>query len=122
MHALADEYAPVDRTFRELEFDSTASDDAELTQTSGRQGALPWKDLAREHRAIVSSEAGPGETAEIQNAARRLRNEGKHAFFLRIESIASDLDNSFEEGAYAEFLKGRQAAAGIGRWVLEAFF
>ncbi|RMT14482.1 hypothetical protein ALP52_05973 [Pseudomonas amygdali pv. mori] len=103
MRVLADEYIPLDRTFRELEFDSAAHDDTELMQVFGRKGALRWEDLIREHRVVVLSEAGSGKTAEIQNAVRRLRNEGRHAFFLRIESIASDLESAFEEGTYLEY-------------------
>ncbi|MBP1144484.1 hypothetical protein AB7M18_003912 [Pseudomonas viridiflava] len=116
MRALADGYIPVDRTFRELEFDSAASDETVLTQVFGQESALRWEDLLREPRVVVLSEAGAGKTAEIQNAARRLRNAGKHAFFMRIESITSDLESAFEEGTHAEFHEW--LASGEEGWLL----
>jgi hypothetical protein len=116
MRALADEYIPVDRTFRELEFDSAASDDSELTHAFGRKSAIRWEDLLLEQRVVVLSEAGSGKTAEIQSAARRLRDAGKHAFFLRIESITSDFESAFEEGSHSEFLDW--LASGEEGWLL----
>ena len=89
------------RTFRELAQSKGASSDNHLLHPGGDQ--LTWEDLLKERRVIVLSEAGSGKTQEIREAARRLRQEGKAAFFLRLENVALDFESSFEEGTIAEF-------------------
>ncbi|MBB5665029.1 hypothetical protein GGE68_003226 [Rhizobium leguminosarum] len=48
--------------------------------------------------------AGAGKTSEIRNTCRQLRAKGHSAFFVRIENIVSNLEDSFEEGSYDQFL------------------
>ena len=62
-----------------------------------------WVDLLQIQRVIILAEAGAGKTAEILSATKKLRREGKKAFFFRLEHISSDFDNSFEIGKKAEF-------------------
>lgn len=59
--------------------------------------------LLDEPRVVILSEAGSGKTEEIREAARRLRKEGKVAFFLRLEHVVVDFDSAFEEGTLGEF-------------------
>ncbi|MBI4998776.1 MAG: hypothetical protein HZC22_18125 [Rhodocyclales bacterium] len=65
--------------------------------------SLTWHDLLSEFRVVILSEAGSGKTEEIRNTARRLRKEGKAAFFIRLEHVVRDFQSAFEEGTHEEF-------------------
>ena len=62
-----------------------------------------WSELLKLHRVIILAEAGMGKTWEIHEATKRLRNEGKKAFFLRLEHLSFNFNTSFEIGTEAEF-------------------
>lgn len=53
---------------------------------------------------------------EIRNVARKLRKEGKAAFFVRIEYISRHFEDAFEEGSFEEF--SAWAASGEEGWLL----
>jgi len=95
-------YIELGRTFHQLaesvESDSSAGN---LPLTSGKR--ISWDDLANECRIVILSEAGSGKTEEIRNTARRLRSDGKAAFFIRLEHVVRDYESAFEEGTYEEF-------------------
>ncbi|PUB37702.1 hypothetical protein C8K66_101408 [Pseudomonas sp. GV105] len=116
MTEFVDEYIPLGRTFHELELEPGADDDAELTQSFRRDAALCWSDLLRERRVIILSEAGSGKTTEIRNIARTLRQEGKPAFFLRIEHIQHNFEDAFEVGTNEDFAAWAQS--GEQGWLL----
>lgn len=95
-------FIALDRTFRAL-VQGQASDDVEhhpLVQVGDKQ---TWRDLTKERRVVVLSEAGSGKTAEIRHLAETLRQEGKPAFFLRLEHVAHDFDIAFEVGSLDTF-------------------
>lgn len=96
-------FIDLDRTFSKILIDSDVSDDTDLSGRHNTKGELHWPDLLGHHRVVLLSEAGSGKTAEIRNITRQLRNEGKSAFFLRIENVMSELDDAFEEGTFVEF-------------------
>lgn len=96
-------FIDLDRTFSKILIDGDVSDDADLSGRRLRSGELRWPDLLSQHRVVLLSEAGSGKTAEIRNVTCKLRSEGKNAFFLRIENVMSDLEDSFEEGTFDEF-------------------
>lgn len=98
-----DAFIDLDRTFSKIPFDANASDEADLDGRHSGRGELLWSDLLQHHRVILLSEAGSGKTAEIRNVTRRLRSEGKNAFFLRIENVHPDLEDAIEEGTVDEF-------------------
>jgi len=89
------------RTFRELLRDETKGDDARAL--SRGNATLSFADLLNATRAVVLAEAGSGKTAEIREAARQLKRDGKAAFFLRLEHVVVDFDAAFEEGSLEEF-------------------
>lgn len=95
-------FIELDRSFRTLVDDPTtiASDDAKLVPSAT---SLKWVDLLKLHRVVVLSEAGAGKTEEIRNAARSLIDDGKPAFFLRLEHISTSFEAAFEEGTHDEF-------------------
>jgi hypothetical protein len=103
MNGHLDAFIHLDRTFSKLALTRDASDDSDLGVMHSRHGALQWTDLLSHHRVILLSEAGSGKTAEIRNAASRLRDEGESAFFLRIEYVRDSLEDAFEVGTFEEF-------------------
>ncbi|MEE9367391.1 MAG: hypothetical protein V3V05_00855 [Pontiella sp.] len=67
-----------------------------------------WDDLIQLRRVIILAEARAGKTEEIQQVTRRLREEGKAAFFLRLEHLAENFEIAFKEGdpdQFASWLK-----------------
>lgn len=116
MTAALDEYISLDRTFHELTLESGANDDVDLTRRLGQRESLRWPNLLSEYRVILLSEAGSGKTEEIRNTARKLRQEGKHAFFVRIEHVTQDFEDAFEEGSFEEF--NAWAGSGEEGWLL----
>lgn len=108
-------FIELDRSFRTLVDDSTtaASDQAKLVPSAT---SLKWADLLDLHRVVVLSEAGAGKTEEIRHAARSLRNDGKAAFFLRLEHISTSFEAAFEEGTHDEFKSWLESTQ--GGWLL----
>lgn len=92
----------LNRTFRELLAKEPANDTLTLYPGSATM-SLPA--LLDELRVVILSEGGSGKTQEIHEAARRLRAEGKAAFFMRLEHVSHDFDSAFVEGDLAEFEK-----------------
>lgn len=95
-------FIELDRTFRKLLSEATAvtSDDSALLSSAT---SLRWPDLLQLHRVVILSEAGSGKTEEIRHAAGQLLRDGKPAWFLRLEHVASSFENAFEVGNYEEF-------------------
>lgn len=98
-------YIELHRTFHDLSKDKYENDDADISSLYPLSQRLGWPNLVKEHRVIILSEAGSGKTFEIRKVARALREEGKPAFFLRLEHIPRDFEDAFEVGTYEEFEK-----------------
>ena len=97
------DFVELNRTFHELSKHARASDDFDLSEAFHVGGVLTWADLLKNYRTVILSEAGSGKTEEIRAAARKLRAEGKAAFFLRLEHVADNFDAAFEVGSLEEF-------------------
>ncbi|MER9262649.1 hypothetical protein [Mesorhizobium sp. M0619] len=98
-----DNFIELDRTFRDLAISDDEGDEAKMVRLWERQTPTRWPDLLKEPRVIMLAEAGSGKTEEIRHVCRRQRQDGKQAFFLRIEHVVEDLETSFEEGSLEEF-------------------
>jgi len=57
-----------------------------------------WPEMLEHRIVILLAEAGAGKTAEMRQAAIRVRREGKAAFFLRLEHVAAGFTAAFEIG------------------------
>jgi hypothetical protein len=72
-----------------------------LMAGSGRP--LRWHEIEEEHRVLIIADPGAGKTFEAKTRARKMRERGKHAFFIRIERIDASFDQAFEVGSSEEF-------------------
>ena len=109
-------FVSLDRTFHDLTISEENGDQSRLRRILSHEPALRWSDLLKEPRVILLSEAGSGKTEEIRHTSRRLRTEGRTAFFLRIEHVVHDFESCFEEGTHEEF--ERWLASGEEGWLL----
>ncbi len=66
--------------------------------------SLRWHDVQDQYRVLVLADPGAGKTFEALLRARKLRERGRKAFFLRIEAIDESFPEAFEEGTSEEFL------------------
>jgi hypothetical protein len=62
-----------------------------------------WHEIEDEFRVLIIADPGAGKTFEAQTRARRIRERGRHAFFIRIEKIDASFDQSFEVGTAIGF-------------------
>jgi hypothetical protein len=62
-----------------------------------------WHEIEEEHRALIIADPGAGKTFEAKTRARKMRDRGKKAFFIRIEKIHVSFDQAFEIGTAEEF-------------------
>jgi hypothetical protein len=97
------EFVELNRTFHELSRSVGESDDIDVLRALRVRKGITWASLTREFRVIVLSEAGTGKTKEMRHVAKTLREEGKAAFFLRLEHIPNDFEVAFEVGGFEEF-------------------
>ena len=72
---------------------------------------VSWAGLLEMPRVVILAEAGTGKTEELRLRAKTLQNEGKSAFFCRMESVAEEKDFrkallSEEEKHFDKWLKG----------------
>ena len=72
-----------------------------LAAESGRPQR--WHEIENEHRVLIIADPGAGKTFEAQTRARKIRERGRHAFFIRIEKIDANFDHAFEVGTAEEF-------------------
>jgi len=110
------EFIELNRTFHELSKHNNENDDVDISQAFHFGERLRWPNLIKEYRLIILSEAGSGKTTEIRNVARMLREQGKTAFFLRLEHIPRDFEDAFEVGTYETFEEW--LASGEEGWLL----
>jgi len=98
------EFIELNRTFHELLQGGSENEvDIDLALSFGER--LNWTNLLEEYRLIILSEAGTGKTAEIRNAALKLKDEEKPAFFIRLEDVPQNFEDAFEVGTYEDFEK-----------------
>lgn len=116
MAAFSSNYIQINRTFHELAVDPDDDDNTALNRHALNSQVLQWQDLLARHRVVILSEAGSGKTEEIRHVARKLREEGKQAFFIRLEHVRSDFEDAFEEGDHEEFKAW--VASGEEGWLL----
>ncbi|WP_186264418.1 NACHT domain-containing protein [Burkholderia gladioli] len=93
-----DGFIQLHRTLHDLALSEEEGRESKVFRLMHRDKPTQWSDLLEEPRVVVLSEAGSGKTAELRHICRDLRQQAKRAFFLRIEHLAKDFDDAFEEG------------------------
>lgn len=96
-------FVDLGRTFRDIPVGDNLTDELDLQRRISSGASSTWAELSTEMRVVVLAEAGAGKTWEIRNLAERLRDEGKVAFFIRMEMLAENFDLAFELDKYPEF-------------------
>ena len=62
-----------------------------------------WHEIEGLRRVLILADPGAGKTFEALARAQRIVERGDKAFFVRIEAIDADFENSFEVGTAADF-------------------
>jgi KaiC/GvpD/RAD55 family RecA-like ATPase len=62
-----------------------------------------WHEIEDERRVLIVAVPGAGKTFEALSRARKIRERGKKAFFIRIEAIDATFEQAFEAGTADEF-------------------
>ena len=104
----------LDRIFLPYKDEDESAPDMLRAMAASGLDRMRWSDLLAVTRVVILAEAGTGKTHELLETARRLRREGKAAFFCRIEDLAADsFWHALSEGNRGEFetwVEGRNAA------------
>jgi len=91
---------PLDRKFSLVTpSENDVFDDAVVDSLWSKSGQTTWLDLDEEYRVVVLADAGAGKTYETKNRATVAIEEGRTAFFIRIENIDRDFEDAFEVGS-----------------------
>ena len=93
-----DRPVPLVRRFSPVAASPSDSDEQELQELLGFRGPCTWEDLDKKYRSVVLAEAGAGKTFEMLARATHLEQQGHPSFFIRIEDIEGDFQDSFEVG------------------------
>lgn len=91
-------YIPLNRQFSPISKNHKEVEEFEQSLSFSFGEPKLWDSLLEEYRCIVLAEAGAGKTVEFKEKAAVLKNEGKQAFFIRIEDIDRQFYESFEVG------------------------
>ncbi len=91
-------YIPLNRQFSYVSKNHKEAEEFEQSFNFSFGEPELWDSLLDEYRCIVLAEAGAGKTVEFVEKATLLENEGKLAFFIRIEDIDRQFYDSFEVG------------------------
>lgn len=110
------EYIDLNRTFLDFDEDSDIEGAAYKSYLASLSGGTDWQALLQSKYVVVLGEQGSGKTWELEAKAENLRKTGQHAFFMRIDVLAT---GAFEAAIDATELES------FGKWqnsALEATF
>ena len=89
---------PLVRRFSPVPDSLAESDEQQFEARFDYSNPLTWEDIDKGYRSVVLAEAGAGKTFEMQARAKYVGTQGDYAFFIRIEDIECDFEQSFEVG------------------------
>ncbi|MCP4747886.1 MAG: hypothetical protein GY874_17375 [Desulfobacteraceae bacterium] len=96
-------HVPLERQFSSVPKSNKEAERDEILTIWGHIKPKTWDDMDHEFRCVIIAEAGAGKTEELRQRASVLTNQGKPAFFIRIEDIESDFYKAFEIGGETQF-------------------
>ena len=104
---------PLVRRFSPVAASPSDSDEQQIQELFGFRSPDTWKDLDKRYRSVVLAEAGAGKTVEMKARAEHVEQQGRPAFFIRIEDIEDDFQHSFDVGsteAFEQWLRSQNDA------------
>lgn len=96
---------PLERHFSPLLQSEDDSDEQQILEVLGYQNSKSWSEIDKRYRTVILAEAGAGKTYEMFARAKFIEDEGRPAFFIRIEDIVNDFTQAFEVGSSIGFQK-----------------
>lgn len=96
-------HVELNRSFSQISKEKIFEGDYDFLNGWGLVETRKWDDLRNLYRVVILAEAGAGKTEEMKAITKRLREEGKRAFFLRLEHLCTSLEASFDVGSLEEF-------------------
>ncbi|MCP3129228.1 hypothetical protein [Shewanella sp. KJ2020] len=95
-------HVPLKRTFSLVAHDAVSEDD-NFKVFFGFEKPKDWSDLESEYRVVILADAGAGKTFEMRTQAKYAIEQGRAAFFIRIEDIDVNFEDAFEVGTASQF-------------------
>ena len=89
---------PLVRRFSPVPDSPAEYDEQQFKAGFNYSSPLTWEDIDKEYRSVILAEAGTGKTCEMRARANHVATKGDYAFFIRIEDIETDFEQSFEVG------------------------
>lgn len=115
------DFVNLDRLFVPLKRDADAALEWGPSWGLKYGGWLDWPGVLQHWRVALLAEALSGKTKELEHRAAALKNEGKPAFFLRIEDLADDrFEGSLDDDDKAAFHSWAAADAGEAWFFLDS--
>ncbi len=102
----------LNRTFYPVSEESADSGDFETQIAFGQQKAIDWDNILEHKRVVIIAEAGSGKTHELLYRAKGLHEDGKSAFFMRLEYFKSGFETAFQnlgDDDHADFQEWKQS-------------
>jgi hypothetical protein len=101
------DFVQLDRHFSLLSKTQEEAEHADFLDIWGDSKSKSWSQIEDGYRTVILAEAGAGKTEEMKQRARKGVANGRAAFFIRIEDIDIDFEDSFEVGdpqSFADWL------------------
>ncbi len=94
---------PIDRNFSAITPEKDEYEENWLESYWGIKEPKTWLDLEAEYRVVILADAGAGKTFETLARAKHVAEQGRAAFFIRIEDLTVGFDKAFEIGSSDQF-------------------
>ncbi|WP_049824081.1 hypothetical protein [Shewanella sp. W3-18-1] len=94
-------HVPLKRTFSLVARDTASEEN--FGMFLGFEKPKDWSDLEAEYRVVILADAGAGKTFEMRTQAEYAIEQGRAAFFIRIEDIDVNFEDAFEVGTALQF-------------------
>lgn len=94
-------HVPLKRTFSLVARNTASEENFEMFL--GFEKPKDWSDLEAEYRVVILADAGAGKTFEMRAQAEYAIEQGRAAFFIRIEDLDINFEDAFEVGTAQQF-------------------
>ncbi len=91
---------------------------AAYNEHDGWSRSLSWSDLLARKRVVILASAGSGKTEEMVQITKKLVEDKKHAFYVRLEELAGANFEALLKHEDIERLKSWRESASAEAWFL----